>query len=112
MKKLVFVVLTTSLLLMMVLFSAYAEDGIQPCYTLTSDVSAALSISGGTATCSGKILMRSGSSASMTMKCQIKEKVPAKSVGTQHHLKDDGFHKDSLIVASTRIFFKHLIGKL
>lgn len=43
---------------------------------------------------------------------QIKEKVPAKSVGTQHHLKDDGFHKDSLIVASTRIFFKHLIGKL
>lgn len=55
MKKLVFVVLTTSLLLMMVLFSAYAEDGIQPCYTLTSDVSAALSISGGTATCSGKI---------------------------------------------------------
>ena len=36
MKKLVFVVLTTSLLLMMVLFSAYAEDGIQPCYTLTS----------------------------------------------------------------------------
>ena len=41
MKKLVFVVLTTSLLLMMVLFSAYAEDGIQPCYTLTSDVSAA-----------------------------------------------------------------------
>ena len=46
MKKLVFVVLTTSLLLMMVLFSAYAEDGIQPCYTLTSDVSAALSISG------------------------------------------------------------------
>ena len=45
MKKLVFVVLTTSLLLMMVLFSAYAEDGIQPCYTLTSDVSAALSIS-------------------------------------------------------------------
>ena len=63
MKKLVFVVLTTSLLLMMVLFSAYAEDGIQPCYTLTSDVSAALSISGGTATCSGKILMRSGSIA-------------------------------------------------
>ena len=72
MKKLVFVVLTTSLLLMMVLFSAYAEDGIQPCYTLTSDVSAALSISGGTATCSGKILMRSGSSASMTMKLQQK----------------------------------------
>lgn len=43
---------------------------------------------------------------------QIKEKVPAKNVGTQHHLEDDGFHKDSLIVASTRIFFKHLIGKL
>ena len=43
---------------------------------------------------------------------QIKEKVPAKNVGTQHHLEDDGFHKDNLILASTRIFFKHLIGKL
>ena len=43
---------------------------------------------------------------------QNKEKVHSKKVGTQHHLEYDGFHKDSLIVASTRIFFKHLIGKL
>ena len=57
---------------MTVSFSAHAEDDIQLCYTLTSDISAALSISGGTATCSGKILMRSGSSASMTMKLQQK----------------------------------------
>lgn len=72
MKKLVFVALTMLLLLMTVSFSAHAEDDIQLCYTLTSDISAALSISGGTATCSGTISMRSGSSASMTMKLQQK----------------------------------------
>ena len=49
MKKLVFVALTMLLLLMTVSFSAHAEDDIQLCYTLTSDISAALSISGGTA---------------------------------------------------------------
>ena len=72
MKKLVFVALTMLLLLMTVSFSAHAEDDIQLCYTLTSDISAALSISGGTATCSGTISMRSGSSASMTMKLHQK----------------------------------------
>ena len=72
MKKLVFVALTMLLLLMTVSFSAHAEDDIQLYYTLTSDISAALSISGGTATCSGTISMRSGSSASMTMKLQQK----------------------------------------
>ncbi len=45
MKKLVFVALTMLLLLMTVSFSAHAEDDIQLCYTLTSDISAALSIS-------------------------------------------------------------------
>ena len=66
MKKLVFVALTMLLLLMTVSFSAHAEDDIQLYYTLTSDISA------GTATCSGTISMRSGSSASMTMKLQQK----------------------------------------
>ena len=71
MKKLIFVALTMLLLLMTVSFLLMQKMTFN-CYTLTSDISAALSISGGTATCSGTISMRSGSSASMTMKLQQK----------------------------------------
>lgn len=100
MKKMVSVFLMMLLVVTALASSAWAEGKIQPFYNQTARISASLVINGSTAECMGKIIPNSDATvSSMTMKLQQKK-------------DGDGFHKDSLIVASTRIFFKHLIGKL
>lgn len=74
MKKLGILITLIFALLGLFMVQAWAQEGIQPLYDDTNRASASLSISGGIATCLGKVKPDNASqSASITMKLQQKK---------------------------------------